>query len=138
MMRMQMKLDRKERRVDRREQRCQQAEWTGLVSSLVGGIAAALGVEPRPAKKVKKSIRDNNIIHDNNCHDNDSRSSNDSNLSEQFKKLKYISGCDPLTTIVAMLVACFSVVKEIKNGPNGPPNLDSMLFLVGASPALQM
>ena len=77
-----MKFNHEERHVDPREQHRQQAEWTGLVSSLVGGIAAAFGVEPRPAKKAKKSIRDDDDIHDNNCHDNDSSSSNDSNLSE--------------------------------------------------------
>ena len=42
MMRMQMKFNHEERRVDRREQRHRQAEWTGLVSSLVGRIAVGL------------------------------------------------------------------------------------------------
>ena len=63
MMRMQMMLDRQERRESRRRQE----EWTGLFSAVVGGIAAAFGVEvprveaPRSSTNMKKRkhIRNN-------------------------------------------------------------------------------
>ena len=63
-MQMQMRLDREERCEECRKEHCknhqQQAEWTGFVASLVGGIAVAFGVEPPAPKKAKRSICDDN------------------------------------------------------------------------------
>lgn len=50
-------IERKERQEEHRESRKRQQEWTGLFTSLVGGIATAFEVEPPAAGKRNKKKR---------------------------------------------------------------------------------